>query len=204
LTLPLDGAPQAIRWNKGKWLLELTDFPRPLSMYMYQLAHDDDVLGRVEAIAALRQHMTDPEVVNAFVNAVSQDSVWDIRVRALDALAQHPLPSTSLEAVASATLRALDYYDARVRVAAARTLGKLPSTPQTVEELADRAQHDGSFFVRAAALASYLQLTGESGLALAEQVLATPSWRNTLRGPALEVLGAMPGEAAKALYEKYR
>src|SRR5437764_5489073 len=33
----------SIRWDKGNWVLDLTDFPRSTAMMQYQLVNDDDV-----------------------------------------------------------------------------------------------------------------------------------------------------------------
>ncbi|MDQ3675067.1 MAG: M1 family metallopeptidase, partial [Gemmatimonadota bacterium] len=48
-SVALPAAPRSIRWDKGGWLLDVTDFPRPTIMLAHQLRYDDDILGRVEA-----------------------------------------------------------------------------------------------------------------------------------------------------------
>ncbi len=203
VVLALSGPPRSIRWNKGKWILELTDFPRPTSMLSYQLAHDDDVLGRVEAVDLLRRRLAQPRAVTALVHAATIDKFWGVRNRAVRALATADTSDTARTGVVrGALIVALRDSDARVRQSAAAGLRKFPSAElRPVLEQAIRS--DPSLFVRGSALASYLTVMGDAGLPLAEEVMAMPSWLDALRGPAMGVLKEMPSAGAQALYQRY-
>ena len=50
---PLEARPLSVRFDQGGWLLKTLDFERPAEMLRYQLRHDPDVLGRIEAAEAL-------------------------------------------------------------------------------------------------------------------------------------------------------
>ncbi|HXC25663.1 MAG TPA: M1 family metallopeptidase [Gemmatimonadaceae bacterium] len=198
IVLTLDGPPLSIQWNKGKWLLAVSDFPRPSRMLMYQLRHDDDVLGRLEAIELLKKQTNQPAVVQALGHAANADEFWSVRRSAVVALTL-AAPDMSARRV---LLTALRDRDARVRQAAATALATFPD-PTTSAALVDVIQHDPSLTVRGEALAAYLTVAGDAALPTATKVMATPSWQNVLRGPALQVLAKMPSKEAQALYHQY-
>jgi aminopeptidase N len=198
IVLALDGEPRSIRWNKGKWLLDVSDFPRPSRMLTYQLSHDDDVLGRLEAIDLLTRRTTQSGVVQALIRAATGDGFWAVRRSAASALAM-AAPDTAVRGVLLTVLRD---NDARVRQAAAVALSKFPDS-KTAAVLADVIQHDPSLIVRGDALGSYLIVAGDSALPTAARVMAMPSWQNVLRGPALKALATMHSQGAQELYHQY-
>jgi aminopeptidase N len=82
LTIPLNSPPRALRWNSGGWVPEVIDFPRPTEMLTYQLQHDSDVLGRLEAIELLAKRVLDERARAALAATVSSDSSQSVRARA--------------------------------------------------------------------------------------------------------------------------
>src|ERR1700722_10200590 len=139
VTLTVSAVPRAVRWDTGRWLLQVYDFPRPTAMLAYQLEHDE-VTGRIEAVDLLRQRPADPAAVAALAAAATHDAFWDVRAAAVAAL-----PATaSVDALGIASHDA----DSRVRQAAARALGPARGTAR----LHEMAQGDSSLYVRSAAL----------------------------------------------------
>src|SRR5438552_211941 len=69
----LKAPPRSIRWDKGNWILDITDFPRSTSMMRYQLVHDEDALGRIEAVDFRGQRPTDQSALTALIGATSND-----------------------------------------------------------------------------------------------------------------------------------
>src|SRR3954467_2902467 len=82
----LKAPPRSIRWDKGNWILDITDFPRSTAMLMYQLVNDDDVLGRIEAVDVLADRPADQNALNALILATRNDRFWAVRSRAVDAI----------------------------------------------------------------------------------------------------------------------
>src|SRR2546423_4344541 len=82
----LKAAPRYIRWDKGNWILDLTDFPRSTAMLQYQLVNDGDVLGRIEAVQLLAERPSDRNALDALRRAARNDRFWAVRARAVDAL----------------------------------------------------------------------------------------------------------------------
>lgn len=86
LTLALPAPPRAIRWNDGGWVLEAHDFPRPMVMLRYQLQHDDDVTGRIEAVTLLSERPAEHMAAAALADAARDDPFWAVREAAATAL----------------------------------------------------------------------------------------------------------------------
>jgi aminopeptidase N len=74
----LKAPPRSIRWNKGNWILDITDFPRSTAMLRYQLVYDDDVLGRIEAVDVLAQRPADQAAL------IGADRLTDVREDRVD------------------------------------------------------------------------------------------------------------------------
>ncbi len=198
LALPLPSAPRAIEWNKGAWILALSDFPRSTAMLDYQLLHADDVASRDDAVTLLAARSGDLAGAHALAAAALSDRFWGVRAHALHSLANFPQDSVARAAVFAAVHDA----DSRMRQVAVGTLPSFPG-PDTDALLAREARVDASPLVRGQALASYLKVAGDSALPLASQVMAETSWRDVLRMPAMTVLKGMQSSAARGLYEKY-
>ncbi len=198
LTLSLPSAPRAIEWNKGSWILAITDFPRSTAMLDYQLMHSADVASRSEAIRLLEVRRGDEAAVEAIAGDAEGDRFWAVRGQALQALTSFATDPMARAAVYGASRDS----DSRIRQAAAGALAAFPG-PETDSLLTTIARSDASPIVRGVAVASLLKVAGDAALPLAREVMALQSWRNVLRTPALTVLKGMPGATAQSLYHEY-
>lgn len=201
MTLP--AAPRAIRWDEGGWLLDVTDFPRSTRMLAYQLAKDDDVIGRIEAVTLMRDRASragsgDSLALAAIAGAAHGDRFWAVRQRAVAALGviADSTPDDSVAAnrqrrsMASAVLLAASRDpDSRVREAAATALGAFAGASDVAVRLRELAGDDSSRYVRAAAVGSYAAVAPDSALALAREMVRRDSWTDIERVAALTALG---------------
>jgi aminopeptidase N len=208
----LKAPPRSIRWDKGNWILDLTDFPRSTAMLMYQLVNDDDVLGRIEAVDVLAQRPTDRNALNALILATRNDRFWSVRSRAVDAIGDWAADSSRAGAaptrsVIAALVAATRDPDARVRQEAAIGLGRPPLTGTTARDVAIRlkevARNDPNYIVRGAALASDIRLEKNAALPLAKQLMEQQLWQDVIRGPAVNALKAVGTTEALALAQQY-
>ncbi|HXL86682.1 MAG TPA: M1 family metallopeptidase, partial [Gemmatimonadaceae bacterium] len=211
-TADLKAPPRSIRWDKGDWILDITDFPRSTAMMRYQLVYDDDVLGRIEAVDVLAQRPTDQFALDGLVRSTRNDRFWAVRARAVDAIGVWASDSSRaaiapMKAVREALIRATFDPDARVREEAAKALGRLPiSGPAALDvvvRLRNVARLDQSLIVRGAALASDILLEKDVALPLAKQLMAPETWRNVIRGQAIEALKAIDTPEARQLVQQY-
>lgn len=208
----LKAPPRSIRWDKGNWILDLTDFPRSTAMLMYQLVNDDDVLGRIEALDVLAKRPADQNALNALIRATRNDRFWAVRARAADAIGAWGSDSSraavpSARNVAAALVVATRDPDARVRQSAATALGRLPLAGTTRRDIVIRlreiARMDPNFIVRGAALGSDIRLEGNTALPLAKQLMEQQLWQDVIRTPAVAALKAVATPEALDLAQKY-
>jgi aminopeptidase N len=211
-TVDLKAPPRSIRWDKGDWILDITDFPRSTAMMQYQLIHDDDVLGRIEAVDVLAQRPADNLALDALIRSTRNDRFWAVRARAVGAIgiwASDSARATTapMRAVRDALIRATFDPDARVREESAKALGRLPiSGPAALDvvvRLRNAARLDRSLVVRGAALASDILLERDAALPLARQLMTAETWRNVIRMPAIEALKAIDTPEARKLVDQY-
>lgn len=204
--------PRSIRWDKGNWILDITDFPRSTAMMRYQLVNDNDVLGRIEAVDVLAQRPSDQIALDALVRATRNDRFYGVRARAVDAIgtwASEPTRAAipPMQAVKSALIYATRDPDARVRQEAVTALGRLTlsgSGPSEVTiRLREIARSDRSLIVRGAALASDIRLEKNAALPLAKQLMAEDVWQSVIRGPALNALKAIDTPEARELIQQF-
>jgi aminopeptidase N len=208
----LKAPPRSIRWDKGNWILDLTDFPRSTAMLMYQLVNDDDVLGRIEAVDVLAGRPADQNALNALLGATRNDRFWAVRSRAVDAIGawgsdSSRAASASIRGVSAALVAATRDPDARVRQQAATALGRLPLRGTMARDVGIRlkeiARTDPSFIVRGAALASDIRLEKNAALPLAKQLMQQQLWQDVIRGPAVTALKAVGTAEALELAQQY-
>ena len=207
----LKAPPRSIRWNKGNWILGITDFPRSTAMLRYQLVYDDDVLGRIEAVDVLGQRPTDQAALNALIGATRNDRFWAVRSRAVDAIGMWGSDSARAAAppirtVTSALVAATREPDARVRESAANALGRLPQGIPARDvgiRLREIARSDPNLIVRGAALAADIRLEKNAAIPLAKQLMTAEVWQNVIRAPAINALKAVGTPEALALAQQY-
>ncbi len=208
----LKAPPRSIRWDKGNWILDITDFPRSTAMLQYQLVNDDDVLGRIEAVDVLAQRPADQNALNALVRSTRNDRFWAVRARAVDAIGIWGSDATRgtiapMRSVANALVAATRDPDARVREEAATALGRLTLSGTAARDvmirLRELARSDPSYIVRGAALASDIRLEKNAALPLAKQLMAVDLWQNVIRTPAVNALKAVGTPEALQLAQQY-
>src|SRR5579885_2979697 len=103
--VPLEREPVMIRFDPDGWLLKTLKFERSNKMLRYQLAHDPDVLGRLEAAEALGKQ-GDEESVKALAQSLLNDAFWGVRIAAAEALAE--VGSAQAQEILLQALRELD------------------------------------------------------------------------------------------------
>jgi aminopeptidase N len=195
VVIPVPAAPRSIRWDAGDWLLDLADFPRPTAMLAWQLAHDSDVLGRVEAIEALASRVeSEPEARDAVARA-ARDSLWMVRTRAVTALA----PVVTHDSVRPIVMNATRDSDTRVREAAALALARAAGSGEAVSRLRALAQNDRSWWVRAAAMRAMVSVDTTAAMGIARDMLRREEWRDVARVAALEGLARIKSPDSRDL-----
>jgi aminopeptidase N len=174
-----------VSFDPDGWLLKSLKFERPAPMMRYQLAHDPDVLGRIEAAGTLGKEAGDDNL-DALETALLHDPFWGVRSAAARALSE-----MGTEAAQAILLQALQQLDpirySRTRAAIATVLGQFQA-PESAE-LAERSaqalrtlleQGDSSYLVESAAAEALGKTRTPGTIEFLEQLLPHPTWNATV------------------------
>ncbi len=172
-----------VRFDPDGWLLKTLKFERSARMLRYQLAHDPDVLGRIEAAEGLAEK-DDDESFEALTTALNNDAFWGVRAAAATALGKK-----GSEKAQTALIQALQSLDptefSRVRAAIVSALGQYHAPEQA--ELAQRSaealralleQGDVSYRVEHDAAVALGKTRTEGSVDLLTKLIERPTWMN--------------------------
>ncbi|HEX6540663.1 MAG TPA: M1 family aminopeptidase [Ktedonobacterales bacterium] len=190
---PLPRRPFSVRFDQGGWLIKTLDFERPADMLRYQLAHDPDVLGRIEAAEALGR-LADPQSIAALEKRLVDESFWSVRGAIADALSQQ-----RNERALTALVGALDVVTepkARRAIVAALGVFHAPEQAALAERAANTlkallAQGEPSYFVEAAAASALGKTNVADAYETLVPLLDRGSWNETIREGVFAGLGAL-------------
>ncbi|HEX6817933.1 MAG TPA: M1 family aminopeptidase [Ktedonobacterales bacterium] len=210
--------PFSVRFDQGGWLIKTLDFERPGELLRYQLAHDPDVLGRIEAAEALGK-LHDLASIEALERALREEGFWSVRAAIAEAVASQKneralntllaaveqtaeVNAKAAQQLAEGTLPEGAPHDLsnplRTQRAIVAALGEFRAPEQAA--LAERAgatlgqimaQGEPSYYVEAAA-ATALGKTRVQGAF--EKLVAkadTASWNEIIRGGVFAGLGEL-------------
>ncbi len=184
--IPLEREPLVVRIDPDGWLLKTLKFERSAKMLRYQLAHDPDVLGRIEAAEVLSGKPEDA-TIEALTTALRNDTFWGVRTTAARSLAK--IGSAKAQAVLLQALQDLDPQRfSRVRDAVARGLGEFQA-PQR-QELAQRSSQalrsvlekgDASYLVETSCAEALGKTRIAGNVDFLTSLLVRPSWTNIVQ-----------------------
>ena len=190
---PLERRPLSVRFDQGSWLPKTLDFKRPSELLRYQLIHDPDVLGRIEAAEALGA-LADEASIKALEEALVNEPYWS----ATSAIAS-ALGSQRTQRTLDTLIGALDKVtEPRARRGVVAALGNFRAPEQ--RGLADRAAQtltsllrDGepSYFVEGAALTALGNTRAPGVFEALTPMLERSSWNETIRGATFAGLGEL-------------
>jgi aminopeptidase N len=206
--VPLEREPVMVRFDPDGWLLKTLTFDRSAEMMRYQLAHDSDILGRIEAAEALGKEGSD-ESVQALKTVLFTDAFWGVRNAAVAALSNIGTRTTQ-----DILLQGLQELDAKqfskVRAAIARALGSFQSPQQA--ELAARSaqalstlleQGDISYNVEAAAAEALGKTRTPGAVDQLEKLIDRPSWMSFVQRGVFKGLGMTGDDRAIDILSLY-
>jgi aminopeptidase N len=145
--------PARVTFDPRDWLLKKLTFEKPREELLDQLAHDKQVMPRVQAVRGLEALKDDPEVVAALATALGSDSFWGVRQEAAKVLEK-----CNTDAAGEALVQAAkNDSKAQVRRAALTSLAshKHPDSIATVRHAID---HEASYYAAAEGLKSLVKL----------------------------------------------
>lgn len=205
--MPLEREPLMVRFDPDGWLLKTLKFERPTKMLIYQLAHDSDVLGRIEAAEMLADR-DEPGSIESLISALNTDAFWGVRATAATAIGKRS-NQQALDVLLNA-LQTLDQTQyAKVRHAVVNALGTFRA-PQQREQATRVAMalillledSDVSYHVEAAA-ATALGRTRTGNIEELKYRLERPSWMNIVQRGIFNGLAATEDDSVVEIIAGY-
>ncbi|PWT72466.1 MAG: hypothetical protein C5B60_09505 [Chloroflexi bacterium] len=190
---PLARRPFSVRFDQGSWLIKTLTFERPTELLCFQLRHDPDALGRIEAAEALGR-LGDRQGQEALEQALLAEPFWAVRVAIAGAIAQQK-SERSQRALELALAKISDPKARRGIVAALGMLGG--SEPNHLARQAAATltalleEGDPSYLVEAAATTALGKLRTPGAFSCLLARIDQPSWNETLRGGVFAGLGEL-------------
>ncbi len=180
--LPFASKPLLVRFDEGNVLLDEVSFPKEADELIYQLRHDD-VIGRMDAAAALGQLKDEPKAFDALAASARNDGFWAVRRAAVEALGK------SAGARAGMILKDLAARDGNssVRAAALSALGDLKDA-SLAPFFVERFGKDESDVAKTAAVRAAGKTGGAGVMDLLRKAVSVPSHRNMVGNAAAEAL----------------
>ncbi|HEX3557605.1 MAG TPA: M1 family aminopeptidase [Pyrinomonadaceae bacterium] len=192
-TFSADAEPQLVNFDYGGTTVKELKFDKTTDALAYQLANDEDVLGRVWALGQLSERAKDKatadadrqRITSALAAALKGDKFWGVRLESAGALKDFAGDAATRVALLAATKDP----NARVRARAVASLAMLKD--QTLAPVFQQLSNDRSYgVVHAAAVA-----LGETGSPAAYdslvKLLGEASWHDSVRASGLEGLAAL-------------
>lgn len=201
--LRADSEPQLVNFDYGNTLIKELHFQKPTAALIYQLSHDEDVMGRMWALDQLSDRRKDKStsesekelILKTVATAVGQDKFWGMRLEAVAAL------QDGGDAVRSTLIAATKDQSLRVRARAVQALGsrKDPALANTFQQLLN----DKSYRVIRVAAEALGQTKSESSYESLMKLIDTSSWRDNIRASGLAGLAALGDKRSVDVALKY-
>jgi len=185
--LPLEENPLLVRFDADNVLIMEIAFPKEHEDLLFQLRHDD-VIGRMDAAAALPAFKDDPRTGAALAASLRSDPFWAVRRSALQALAR-----VGAKDAAAVFKKACEDPDPRVRAAALAALGDLKDRA-LLGFFEARFRTDMSYRVQAEALTAIGKTGDPAAAPFLRRSAALPSYRHMVRRAAEAALKLVGGK----------
>src|SRR2546423_782929 len=192
-TFPVAAEPQLVNFDYGGTIIKELKFDKTTDALAYQLANDEDVLGRVWALGQLSARANDKatndsdrkRITSALAAALAGDKFWGVRQESADALRD----SAGDGAARAALLTATKDANANVRAHAVASLGA--AKDQALAPVFQQLLSDRSYGVVRAAAFALVATKSPAAYEPLSKLLDEPSWRDNVRASGLSGLAAL-------------
>jgi aminopeptidase N len=176
--VPLEKEPKIVRFDPDYGLLAQITFDPPTEMLYAQLADQNDVVGRLLAVEALKEKKDKKTVAN-LKTCLNADSFWGVRRAAARALRD-----THTDEAFDALCASMEQKDARIRQQVVQDIGGFyrPEALATMERVLEQEKNPE---ILAAAIASLGRYHTSDGYTLVTRYLQAPSFHNVLASAAV-------------------
>jgi aminopeptidase N len=182
---PAESRPRMVRFDEGGHILKELEFIKDRTELIYQLRHDDDVIGRLLAIQALVTFPPFDEGYEAFIRAAREDPVGAVRGEAIAALGRW-----GGKAAVNPLLDLVEDEDMGVRQAAVGALGQTRDD-RALGVLQEIFAGDRNDYVEAEAAAALGNFPSPETRRLLLDGMSRPSHDEVIRSGIIRALAGM-------------
>ena len=178
---PLEKEPKIVRFDPQYGLLAQVTFDPPTDMVYAQLGDQNDVVGQLLAIEALKEKK-DKQTVSCLKTCLNGDSFWGVRRAGARALR-----NIHTDEAFDALSASVEQKDARVRLQVVQDIGGFyrPESLATMERVLEKEKNPE---ILAAAIESLGRYHTAEGYALVVRYLKSESYHNRLATAAVEAI----------------
>lgn len=185
-TLPADGTPLMVVFDRGDQILKALDFKKDPAMLVYQLKNAETTPDRSDAAVALGSVKSDPTAVAALGDAAQHDPFWGVRVEALEGLGRIGGPDAEKQVLA-----ALGDSAPWVRDVAVTQLRNFKDDASLPSKLSGIAATDPAYRVRRVALGSLAKIQAPNAFDVFAAAVNSASPDDTIREASLTAFGML-------------
>ncbi|MBI2936043.1 MAG: HEAT repeat domain-containing protein, partial [Chloroflexi bacterium] len=189
LHFPLPERPLLVQFDPGYGVLKALDFERSKDVLLYQVQHDEDIIGRIEAAQGLGK-LGSQDAVEVLRDVVLKDGFWGVQAEAARALG-----TIKFEASLNALLECTKVGHPKARRAVATALGEFRDD-RAAEALVGLLDGDESYYVAGAAASSLGKTRSARAFDALVRALGRDSHMEVIRSMALEGLAELRDERA--------
>lgn len=199
-TFQVDSAPLLVNFDYGSTLIKELRFEKATDQLSYQLAHDQDVLGRVWALQQLSAKLSseataaaDKQQIETLLGqALANDKFWGVRLEAASAL-----NNARSDPAKAALISATKDTKSLVRAQAIRSLSS--SKDASLSTVYLEALNDQSYAVIGEAARALAQTKSVEAYGALTKLMVAESWRDTIKASGLAGLAVLGDKRALEL-----
>jgi aminopeptidase N len=203
-TFQVDSAPLLVNFDYANTLIKELRFEKPTDQLSYQLAHDQDVLGRVWALQQLAAKLNNEattaadkqQIETLLATALANDKFWGVRLEAA-----FSLNNARGDAARAALIAATKDTKSRVRARAIRSLSSSKDASLSMVYL--QAINDQSYAVIGEASRALGQTKSADAYTELVKLIDAQSWHDTIKASGLAGLAALGDKRAMELGFKF-
>ncbi len=201
-TLPADGKPLLVIFDKGNWLLKEVHFAKSDDEFRYQAVRASHVIARLRAVQAMANSDHAAQFLPTIAQVMTDDPFWAVRREAITQSEKiTPENEAARTLLKDALSRAMGDVKPAVRAAAVSRLGTLKGVD--AGELITKALTDSSYNVLQTALRSLAAADSTRAIPTLRKFLTYPSFRNRVASAALGAIASVDSVEGMTLGQTY-
>ncbi len=188
--------PLDVRIDADNVLLKKMEFIKPKEMWLYQLANDQNAIGRIAAAQELAK-ISSSDIVTTLEKQFDKEKFWGVQAEIAASLA-----TMKIDAAVYALEKMAHVKSVKARRAVAEALGETKNG-KALDILTKLLKDRSSYCVPAEAARSIGKVSHPNSMKLLKENLAVDSWNDTIRSYTLSGISQLQTDESVKLLKKY-